>query len=455
MARHRKETDTLGSRKIPANALYGIQTRRAMANFPVSGMRAEEIFIRAYIYVKKAAAIANNKAAKLDSQRAQLIIKTCDTLLKGGYWDQFVVDVYQAGAGTSFNMNVNEVITNLALESIGKSKGSYSYLNPNDHANMSQSTNDTFPTAMQISSLIQCDELLIVLASLKSAFEEKGKEFRHIIKSGRTHLQDAVGMSLGDEFDAYASATDACITILIEAGKALAILPIGGTAIGSGVNTPKGYKKEIIKALNKISGLQFRAARNSYFALHGCSPILKISQALNSLALHLTKIANDLRLLSSGPTTGFNEIDLPAVQPGSSIMPGKVNPVMAECLNMICYQVMGNNLTVMMAVQAGQLELNVMMPVMIHNILHSFKILINYLPVFTEKCIMGIEANEQRCRAYYEGNPILVTPFTPIIGYEKAAEVVKIASNEQKPIREILLEQNLVSAEEIDRILKQ
>lgn len=453
MGLFRTETDTLGSKKIPKDSYFGIQTQRAVENFPVSGIKEDEIFIRAYIYIKKAAALANKKAGKIDTKRAKMIVSACNRLLKGKYNEQFVIDVYQAGAGTSFNMNVNEVITNIALENAGGTKGDYSFLNPNDHVNMSQSTNDTFPTAMQVSSLLKCNELIAVLDSLKKAFREKGSEFRKIIKSGRTHLQDAVAIYLGDEFNAYASAIDANIREIKHTGELLKKLPIGGTAVGTGVNTPKKYKEEVIKNLNKITGLDFRAAENTIYAIHSCFPVLQFSGTLKSLAVQLTKISNDLRLLSSGPTTGLNEIILPAVQPGSSIMPGKINPVMAECLNMICYQVMGNDHTVTLAVQAGQLELNVMMPVMIHNILHSCTILINYLPAFTKKCIQGIRPNESKCRAYYEGNPTLVTLFAPEIGYKIAAEVAKISMKEQRSIREVLLEKKLLSAVEIDKKL--
>ncbi len=454
MPAYRTETDTLGSRRIPKNAYYGIQTQRAIENFPVSGIREDETFIRAYLALKKAAAIANNKAGKLDRVRMRLIVRAIDSLEKGEYWDQFVVDVYQAGAGTSFNMNVNEVITNFALKSQGKTMGDYSFLNPNDHVNMSQSTNDTFPTAMQIASLVKCGELLKVLDNLEGAFNKKAAAFRKIRKSGRTHLQDAVGIYLGEEFSAYASAVAACRDNLKRAGNLLKTLPIGGTAVGNGVNTPAGYVREVLRALHEITGLRFSPPKNGMFALHGCHPMLETSNALKSLAVQLTKIANDLRLLSSGPTTGLSEILLPAVQPGSSIMPGKVNPVMAECLNMICYQVIGNDTAVTMAVQAGQLELNVMMPLMIHNVLHSFNILIHYLPVFTEKCIQGISAHKERCRTYYENNPIQATLVAPAIGYKKAAEVVKKSMTEGKSIREILIEEKLLPAKEIDKLLK-
>ena len=454
MPEYRIETDTLGSKKIPHNVYYGIQTQRAVENFPVSGLREDAAFIRAYLTLKKAAAIANNRTGKLDNNRMKLIVRAVDMLLGGGYWDQFVVDVYQAGAGTSFNMNVNEVITNCALKSRGRRMGDYSFLNPNDHVNMSQSTNDTFPAAMQMASLARCGELIQILKNLKDGFSGKAIEFGSIKKSGRTHLQDAVGIFLGDEFAAFASAVDGCIGTLKHAGKELEILPIGGTAVGNGVNTPRRYRRDIFKALNELTGLRFRLARNTMYALHGCHPMLGISGALKSLAVQLIKIANDLRLLSSGPTTGLNEIVLPAVQPGSSIMPGKVNPVMAECLNMICFQVIGSDTAVTMAVQAGQLELNVMMPLMIHSVMHSFAILINYLPVFNEKCIRGIMANEERCRAYHDNNPIQATLFAPVIGYKKAAEVVKKAMKEGKSIREVLLEENLLPAEEIRKLLR-
>jgi aspartate ammonia-lyase len=449
----RKERDSLGEMDVPSEAYYGIQTQRAMGNFPVSGQKAHPLFVRAYAMVKRAAAITLLELGRLDEARSKAIVTACDEILTGKMADQFVVDVFQAGAGTSFNMNLNEVIANRALEILGRSKGDYRFLSPNDHVNMAQSTNDTFPTAMHLATLMLLQEFMPPLKQLEQAFLEKGEQFHEVIKSGRTHLQDAVPIRLGDEFRAYGRAIGRAIRQIEERARDLEELAIGGTAVGTGLNTPRGYREGMIRRLREMTGFGLKEAPDLREAMQSRLAISGLSGALRGLALELIRIANDLRLLSSGPTTGLAETHLPPVQPGSSIMPGKVNPVMLECLNMIAFQVVGNDLTIAMAVQAGQMELNVMMPVMIHNLLESMEIMKNFLPVLVERCIDGITANKEQCRAYLEKNPSLATTLNPKIGYLKAAEVAKEALERGVSIRELVREKGLLSDGEIEETL--
>ncbi len=449
----RVEVDPLGEKAIPKDAYYGIQTLRATENFPVSGIKAPLHFIRAYVMVKKAAALANAEVGWLDAGRKQAIVQACDEVLDGKLLDQFVVDVFQAGAGTSFNMNVNEVLANRALEILGKKKGDYKSVGPNDHVNMGQSTNDTFPTATHIAVLMALQPLLKELGNLADAFEEQSRKNLKTVKSGRTHLQDAVPVTIGQEFSAYASALRNACDQLREREKNLYALALGGTAAGTGANAHPKYKQLAIAKLGKMTGFPLKPAANSFEALQSYRSVQTVSSALKELALELIRVANDLRLLSSGPTTGLAEIELPAVQPGSSIMPGKVNPVMAECLDMVAFQVVGNDLTVSFAVQAGQMELNVMMPVIMHNMLFSIRILTNYLPVFRRKCVEGIIVNEKRCFQYLEKNPALATFLSPHIGYLEAAKIAKQALEEGRSVKEIALEKGLFKPEELERIL--
>jgi aspartate ammonia-lyase len=449
----RVEVDPLGEKVIPENAYYGIQTLRATENFPVSGIKAPLPFIKAYVIVKKAAALANAEVGWLDEKRKQAIVQACDEVLAGKLLDQFVVDVFQAGAGTSFNMNVNEVLANRALEILGKKKGDYKSVGPNDHVNMGQSTNDTFPTATHIAVLVALQPLLKELDSLADAFEKLSRKHLKTVKSGRTHLQDAVPVTVGQEFSAYASALRNACGQLRERQKNLYALALGGTAAGTGANAHPRYKRLAIAELVKMTGFPLKPAENAFEALQSCRPVQTVSSALKELALELIRVANDLRLLSSGPTTGFAEIDLPPVQPGSSIMPGKVNPVMAECLDMVAFQVVGNDLTVSFAVQAGQMELNVMLPVIMHNMLFSISILTSYLPVFRRKCVEGITVNEKRCAQYVEKNPALATFLSPHIGYLEAAKIAKQALEEGRSVKEIALEKGLLKPEELERIL--
>jgi aspartate ammonia-lyase len=449
----RIETDPLGEKAIPESAYYGIQTLRATENFPVSEIKPPLAFIKAYVLVKKVAALANSEVGWLDAKRKQAIVQACDEILAGKLLDQFVIDVFQAGAGTSFNMNVNEVLANRALEILGKKKGYYKRVSPNDHVNMGQSTNDTFPTATHLAVLTALQPLLKEIDSIADAFKKLSKKHAKTVKSGRTHLQDAVPVTIGQEFSAYASALRNAAGQLKKNQKNLYALALGSTAAGTGANAHPDYKRIAIAELAKMTGFPLKPAKNAFEALQSYRPVQTVSSALKELALELIRVANDLRLLSSGPTAGLAEITLPPVQPGSSIMPGKVNPVMAECLDMVAFQVVGNDLTVSFAVQAGQLDLNVMMPVIMHNVLFSIQILTNYLPVFRRKCVEGIAVNEKRCAQYLEKNPALATFLSPYIGYLEAAKIAKQALEEGRSVKEIALEKGLLKPEELERIL--
>ncbi|MGD0071780.1 MAG: aspartate ammonia-lyase [Candidatus Bathyarchaeia archaeon] len=448
----RKEIDPLGERLIPKDAYYGIQTLRATENFIVSGIKAPLPFIRAYVLIKKSAAIANAQVGWLEEKTAKAIIQACDEVLAGKLLNQFMVDVFQAGAGTSFNMNVNEILANRALEILGKAKGNYKTVNPNDHVNMGQSTNDTFPTALHVSVLMALQPLLSALDELADAFNKLGKKYANTLKSGRTHLQDAVPVTIGQEFNAYGSAIANACAELRKRQENLYSVALGGTATGTGANTHPEYKRIAIAELAKMTGFPLKPASNNFEALQSHRAAQTVSSGLKELALELIRIANDLRLLASGPTTGLNEITLPPVQPGSSIMPGKVNPVMAECLDMVAFQVVGNDLAVSLAVQAGQLELNVMTPVIMYNMLFSIQILNNYIPVFTKKCVQGITVNEKQCSQYLEKNPSLATLLSPYIGYLEAAKIAKQAQAENRSVKEIALEKKLLKPEEIEKI---
>jgi len=448
----RKEVDPLGEKLIPEGVYYGIQTLRAIENFPVSGIKAPLPFIRAYVLIKKAVAIANSQLSCLEKEKAQAIIKACDEVLAGKLIDQFVVDVFQAGAGTSFNMNVNEVLANRALEILGKERGEYKIVNPNDHVNMGQSTNDTFPTALHVSVLMALQTLLSALDKLAEAFDMLSQKYGDVLKSGRTHLQDAVPVTIGQEFTAYGSAIANACAELRKRQENLYAIALGGTAVGTGANAHPQYKHLAITELAKMTGFPLKPAADNFEALQSQRSAQTISSGLKELALELIRIANDLRLLASGPTTGLDEIVLPPVQPGSSIMPGKVNPVMAECLDMVAFQVVGNDLAVSYAVQAGQLELNVMTPVIMYNILFSIQILNNFIPIFTKKCVQGITVNEKQCSQYLEKNPSLATLLSPYIGYLEAAKIAKQAQAESRSVKEIALEKKLLKRELIEKI---
>jgi aspartate ammonia-lyase len=448
----RREIDPLGEKAIPKNAYFGIQTFRATENFPVSGIKEPVHFIKAYVLIKKAAAAANIQVGWLDKKIGKAIIEACDEVFGGKLLDQFVVDVFQAGAGTSFNMNVNEVLANRALEILGKTKGDYKSVGPNDHVNMGQSTNDTFPTALHVSVLMALQPLLASLDGLGEAFEALGKKNADVLKSGRTHLQDAVPVTVGQEFSAYGSAVANACAELRKRQTNLYAVALGGTATGTGANTHPDYKRIAIDELAKLTGFALTPAKNNFEALQSHRAGQSVSSGLKELALELIRIANDLRLLASGPTTGLSEITLPPVQPGSSIMPGKVNPVMAECLDMVAFQVVGNDAAIALAVQAGQLELNVMTPAIAYNMLLSIQILTNYIPVFTEKCVKGITVDKKRCEQYLEKNPSLATLLAPKIGYLEAAKIAKQAQAENRTVKEVVQEKGLIKPEELEKI---
>jgi aspartate ammonia-lyase len=450
----RIEVDSLGEKRLPLEVYYGIQTLRATENFPVSGTKAPAVFAHAYVMIKKAAATANMHVGWLNKEIGSAIIKACDEILDGKLMDQFVIDVFQAGAGTSFNMNVNEVLANRALQILGSEKGDYETVSPNDHVNMAQSSNDTFPTALHIATLTLLGPLISELEKLSYSFEKLAEKYADVIKSGRTHLQDALPVTLGQELNAYAAALKNASMQLQAGSKRLEELALGGTAVGTGVNAHPKYKRIVIEELAKMTGLNLKPAKNPFEALQSQNAIAAVSGALKELALELIRIANDLRLLSSGPTTGLAEISLPPVQPGSSIMPGKVNPVMAECLNMIGFQIIGNDLALSLAVQAGQLELNVMTPVIMHNILESIQLLTNYLPVFTKKCVEGITVDKKRCASYVDKNPSLAVFLSSRIGYLEASKIAKQSLAEKRSVKEIAVKKGILKPKQATQIFK-
>lgn len=453
--RIRLEKDSLGEKPVPENAYYGVQTLRAKENFPISGILPGAGFIRATAMVKKAACIANGKLRLLDKRIAGAVIKAADEIISGRLHSEFIVDVYQAGAGTSHNMNANEVIANRAMEILGGSKGDYRLVHPNDHVNMSQSTNDTMPTALRIAALSASAGLITSLEGLERELKGRSREFGGIIKSGRTHLQDAVPVRLGQEFASYAAAVRSSAERIITAGEGLKKIGLGGTAVGTGLNTHPKYRDTALKALIRVSGIKgLKKTPDNFEAQNSMGDFTAFSAALKNAALELIRIANDLRLLSSGPRTGFAEITLPAVQPGSSIMPGKINPVMAEMLDMVCFQVVGFDLTVTMAAQAGQLELNVMLPVINFNLLKSIEILTSAVSAFSEKCVAGIKADRTRCAEYFEKSVGLATVLNKLIGYEKAALVAKESASTGKTVKEIVLEKGILTKKEWNTLLK-
>lgn len=449
----RIEKDTLGPVEVPAEAYYGAQTVRAVANFPISGLRPHPALVWATLAIKKAAAIANLATGRLDSEIGRAIVQAADEALAGRFADQFVVDPFQAGAGTSHNMNVNEVLANRAAELLGGSRGDTGRVHPNDHVNMAQSTNDVFPTAMRLASLRMLEELRPRLEALRDALRAKGVEFDRILKSGRTHLQDAVPIRLGQEFEGYAVAIEKNLAGLERSLPGLHELGIGGTAVGTGLNAEPRYIELAVAELARETGLPVFRAANLIETTQNMDPFVALSSALKGLAVNLARIANDLRLLASGPRTGFGEINLPPLQPGSSIMPGKVNPVMAEVTDMVAFQVMGADTVVTLAAQAGQLELNVMMPVIAFNLLFSLEILKNAVHKLTTGCIEGITANEARCARYLEESVGLVTVLAPHLGYAAAAEVAKESMKSGRSIRDIILARELLSPEALAEIL--
>ncbi len=449
---NRKEKDSLGEREVPNSAYWGIQTLRAQENFSISGRRAGAVFVRAYVLIKKACALANRDLGALGMDRAEAIMAAANEALEGKHLDQFVIDIYQAGAGTSFNMNVNEVLANRALEIMGRKKGEYEALSPNEHVNCGQSSNDTFPTASHLAVLLEFPRLSKAIETLVKAYAAKGREFADVLKSARTHLRDAVPITLGQEFGAYAVAIEECHTQMAGASDLLRYVALGGTAAGTGMNAAKGFRQAAISSLANLSGVNLYAARDARYALQSHFPLLAFSGAMRNFALELIRLANDLRLLASGPLTGLGEITLPAVQPGSSMMPGKVNPSMAEALNQIAFDVVGADATTALASQAGQLDLNVMTPISIFRILDSMSILGNFLPVFAKKCVEGITVDRERCRYYFGISPSLATALTPKIGYLKSAEIFKECVESKTPVPDLARQKNLISEEEMNRL---
>jgi aspartate ammonia-lyase len=452
--RARIEKDSLGARPVPAKAYYGIQTDRAIENFPVSGITFPPRFVEAFVLLKKACALANMECKELDSRRGRAIVRACDEVLRGKFRDQFVVDVYSMGAGTAVNMNVNEVLANRANETLGAKKGTYQPVHPNDHVNMGQSTNDTFPSTMRLAASLTLREMLYPeLAALTRSFARKGRQCDNVLKSGRTHLQDAVPIRLGQEFRAYSETLARGTAFLRTAEGSVLELGLGGSAVGTGINTAPRYRMRTIAHLKRLTGLPLRGASDLREAMQSQRPVAEVSAALRNLALELTRIVNDLRLLASGPATGLAEIELPAVAPGSSIMPGKVNPSILEMVNMVCFQVIGCDTTVAMAVQAGQLELNVMMPVMAFNLLFSISIFARALRQLRTKCVDGITPNRERCLRYAYGSFGVATVLNAYIGYAKAAEVVKEAVRSGKTVVQIIREKKILTESKLKAVL--
>ncbi|MEW5840086.1 aspartate ammonia-lyase [Nitrososphaera sp.] len=449
----RIDKDSLGEVRVPSDAYYGPFAARAKEQYKVTGQRAHANLVRAFVMIKRSAALANKELKALDAQKADAIVKACDEVLAGRLHDQFVVEAINSGAGTAFNMNTNEVIANRALEILGKKKGEYEAVSPNDHVNMSQSSNDTFPTAMHVAILLSMKEADAAISVLVRSLRAKAREFEDAIKIGRTHLMDAIPVTLGAEFEEYAYSIERAQKKMHEAMAGLEEVGLGGTAVGTGANTPRGYRELAIRRLSEVSGLALRPSGNMFYSLQSKLDVAACSSALRNLAVELTKMANDLRLMACGPVAGFAEILIPAVHAGSSIMPGKVNPSLAECLNMVCFNIMGNDVAVAMAAQAGQFELNVMLPGMLKCVLDSTDMLANFLPVFAANMVDGIKANKERLESYIDKSPVLVTLLNPYIGYLKAAEIYKESLKTNKSIRELVLEKKLMTKEDLDKAL--
>jgi aspartate ammonia-lyase len=449
----RTEKDPLGPKEVPADALYGVQTVRAKENFPISGFAPLWPFVMAQVWIKKAAAMTHKETGRLDPRLADAIIAAADEVLAGKHTDQFIVDPYQAGAGTSHNMNVNEVLANRANEILGAARGAYAPVHPNDHVNMAQSTNDTIPTNIRLACLSQLPALVKGFEGLRDALAAKGKEFDHIVKAGRTHLQDAMPIRLGQEFTAYAGSIDRGLRRVKESADYLRDLGIGGSAVGTGVTVEKEYPALTVKHLKAITGLDLRVGNDRIQLMQSMGDVAGFSAALRVLAIDLSKIASDLRIMVMGPRTGIDEIKLPAVQPGSSIMPGKINPSIPEMVNQVCFQVMGLDTTVAISAEHGQLELNVMMPVIAFNVLLSMRILTNTAVVFNEKCVAGIEAHEDMCAYWVERSAALATALMPHIGYARAAELSKQSVKEGVLVRDMVKRDQLLPADEIDDVL--
>ena len=453
MSATRVERDPLGELPVPVEALYGAQTERARRNFPISGLRPAPAFVDAVVWIKKGAALTHKQTGRLEPRLADAIARAADEILGGQHRDQFVVDPYQAGAGTSHNMNCNEVLANRANELLGGSRGEYKPIHPNDHVNMAQSTNDVIPTAIRLGALSLAPALEEALDRLAAALLAKGKAFDTVLKSGRTHLQDATPIRLGQEFTAYGHTVQRNRDRIARAADDLRDLGIGGTAVGTGLNAEPAYPGLMVQQLRAITGLDLREGTDRVQLMQSMGDAAALSGALRTYAVDLGKIANDIRLLVSGPRTGFAEIRLPAVQPGSSIMPGKVNPSIAEMVNMVCFQVIGNDVTIATAAEAGQLELNVMMPVIVHNLFVAIGLLTSSSRVFAERCVDGIAADEAMCAYWLDRSPALVTALAPKIGYAEAAKLAKEAVEKNLSVRALLMQKGILKGKELDQVL--
>lgn len=450
----RTDKDSLGNVRIPSNAYYGPFTGRAVKQYHVTGSKAHQNLITAFVMIKRSAAAANIKSKAIDKKLGNAIVSACDKILSGKFRDQFVVDAINSGAGTAFNMNTNEVIANIALEILHKRKGQYQHLHPNDHVNMSQSSNDTFPTAMHVAILFNLKETFDAIDVLIKSLNKKAKEFSTFKKIGRTHLMDALPVTLGSEFSAYATSIAKARDAIVFAQKQLEYVPLGGTAVGTGANAPRGYRKIAISELARISKLSLKPEKDMQHGLQSKFAVANLSSALRNLALEINKLANDIRLMASGPIAGLSELGIPAVHAGSSIMPGKVNPSLAECMNMICFNIIGNDTAVAYAAQSGQFELNVMLPGMLKCMLESTDMLKNFLPIFSANLIDGLTANKKKLQQNIENSPVIVTLLTPKIGYLKSAELFKESLKTGITIRDLAVSKKLLTAKEIDSLLR-
>ena len=453
LLKYRTDKDSLGPVKIPIDAYYGPFTGRAVKQYNVTGNLSHRNLIKSFVMIKRSAAVANMKTKAINRKQGTAIVKACDKILAGKYIDQFVVDMINSGAGTAFNMNSNEVITNVALKGLGKKQGQYQFLHPNDHVNMSQSSNDTYPTAMHMAILFSFGEMLPTINKLIKSINKKAKQFSKYKKLGRTHLMDALPVTLGSEFAAYATSLTNARNQIISSQKELEQVALGGTAVGTGANTPRGYRKIAIIELSKVSKLSLKPQKDMQYALQSKFPVANASSALKNFAIELGKVANDIRLMASGPIAGLAELGIPAVHAGSSIMPGKINPSLAECMNMICFSVIGNDTTVSFAAQAGQFELNVMLPGMLKAVLDSTDMLTNFLPIFSANLIEGLTANQIRLRENIENSPVIVTLLTPKIGYLKSADLFKESLKTGKTIRELVISKKLMTDKEVNVLL--
>ncbi len=453
-ADYRVDRDVLGSVRVPYDAYYGPETQRAIDNFKVSGVRITEEVIRAYVMLKKSAAVSNRKTGRLDPRRASAIIRACNEILSGRLLDQFVVDVFQAGAGTCTNMNVNEVIANRAIELLGGKRGDYSKVNPNDHVNMSQSTNDTMPTVSHMATyIIIRDSVIPALSRLEAALSKKSAQFRKVVKIGRTHLQDAVPMTLGQEFSGYSGAVANSIRMLEEAQDKLLVVPLGGTAVGTGLNADRRYAGYAVSELRRLTGARFRLAKNRFAYMQQRLEELWVAEAFAESATAINKISSDLRLLGSGPRGGLGEITLPEILPGSSIMPGKINPSMAEMMNMVCQKVIGNCDTITQAANGAQLEIDVFTPLIVYDLIFSARILSNGATLFAQRCVDGIKANGAGISSKMEMNLSLATALTPHIGYAKAAQIARKAYRQNKSVKQVCIEDGILDLKTLDKIL--